>query len=154
MEHGLDGYNELKQIFIQKIDKMALKYKELTEEIIAAFYEVYNDLGFGFLEKIYQNSMYFELLDRGMKVEAQKPINVYRKNRRVGEYFADLVVNDLIIIELKAAELLTTKHEAQLVNYLKATDVEVGLLFNFGVEPEFERKFWENHLKKRNQKPT
>jgi len=133
---------------------MALKYKELTEEIIAAFYEVYNDLGFGFLEKIYQNSMYFELLDRGMKVEAQKPINVYRKNRRVGEYFADLVVNDLIIIELKAAELLTTKHEAQLVNYLKATDVEVGLLFNFGVEPEFERKFWENHLKKRNQKPT
>jgi len=154
MEHGLDEYNELKQIFIQKIDKMALKYKELTEEIIAAFYEVYNDLGFGFLEKIYQNSMYFELLDRGMKVEAQKPINVYRKNRRVGEYFADLVVNDLIIIELKAAELLTTKHEAQLVNYLKATDVEVGLLFNFGVEPEFERKFWENHLKKRNQKPT
>ena len=133
---------------------MALKYKELTEEIIAAFYEVYNDLGFGFLEKIYQNSMYFELLDRGMKVEAQKPINVYRKNRRVGEYFADLVVNDLIIIELKAAELLTTKHEAQLVNYLKATDAEVGLLFNFGVEPEFERKFWENHLKKRNQKPT
>lgn len=132
---------------------MALKYKELTEEIIAAFYDVYNDLGFGFLEKVYQNSMYYELIDRGMKVEPQKPVNVYRKGRRVGEYFADLVVNDLIIIELKSVEVLIDKHEAQLINYLKATDVEVGLLFNFGVEPEFERKIWENHLKKGNKKP-
>lgn len=132
---------------------MVLKHEELTEEIIGAFYDLYNDLGFGFQEKVYQNSMYFDLLELGLKVEAQRPINVYRKGRRVGEYFADLVANDLVIIELKAAEKLTEEHEAQLVNYLKATDMEVGLLFNFGPKPEFKRKIWENHLKNHKHKP-
>jgi GxxExxY protein len=129
---------------------MEFKHKELTEEIIGAFYDLYNDLGYGFQEKVYQNSFYFDLLDLRLKVEAQKPINVYRKGRRVGEYFADLVVNDLIIIELKSAERLVDQHKAQLLNYLKATDMEVGLLFNFGPKPAFERKIWENHLKKHN----
>ncbi len=131
---------------------MDWKYKELTEEIIGAFYDLYNDLGFGFQEKVYQNSMYFDLLDLGLKVEAQRPINVYRKGRRVGEYFADIVVEDLIIIELKAIEKLTEQHEAQLVNYLRATDIEVGLLFNFGPKPEVKRKVWENHLKSHHSK--
>lgn len=132
---------------------MVLKHEELTEEIIGAFYDLYNDLGFGFQEKVYQNSMYFDLLELGLKVEAQRPINVYRKGRRVGEYFADLVANELVIIELKAVEKLTEEHEAQLVNYLKATDMEVGLLFNFGPKPEFKRKIWENHLKNHKHKP-
>ncbi len=131
---------------------MVLKHEELTEEIIGAFYDLYNDLGFGFQEKVYQNSMYFDLLDLGLKVDAQKPINVYRKGRRVGEYFADLIANELVIIELKAVEKLTEEHEAQLINYLKATDMEVGLLFNFGPKPEVKRKIWENHLKKHKQK--
>lgn len=89
-----------------------------------------------------------------MKVEAQRPINVYRKDRRVGEYFADLIVENLVIVEIKVTERLDVKHEAQLINYLKATNMEVGLLFNFGVEPESKRKVWENHLKKHNQKPN
>lgn len=132
---------------------MDLKYKELTEQIIKAFYDVYNDLGYGFLERVYQNAMYFELLDQGFKVEAQRSINVFHKGRMVREYYADLVVNDVIIIELKAAVRLSDAYEEQLVNYLKATNIEVGLLFNFGTQPEFERKIWDNNRKKRNQKP-
>ncbi|MBK6996126.1 MAG: GxxExxY protein [Saprospiraceae bacterium] len=131
---------------------MEFKHKEITEQIIAAYYDVYNDLGYGFLEKVYQNSMFYELLDRGFKVEAQKPINVFRKGRRVGEYYADLVVNDIVIVELKAATELTNDHEAQLINYLRATEIEVGLLFNFGLKPQFERKIWDNHLKKQNKR--
>ena len=91
---------------------MALLHKELTDEIIAAYYEIFNDLGFGFLEKVYQNAMFFELLDGKMKVEAQRPINVYRKDRRVGEYFADLIVENLVIVEIKVTERLDVKHEA------------------------------------------
>lgn len=132
---------------------MELKHKELTDQIISCFYEVYNELGYGFLEKVYQNAMYFEMQDRGLKVAPQQPIHVNYKTRRVGEFFSDLLVNDLIIVELKAKEHLLEEHEMQLTNYLKATNIEVGLLFNFGAEPDFARKIWENHLKKRNQKP-
>ncbi len=132
---------------------MELKHKGLTDQIIKAYYEVYNDMGYGFLEKVYQNSMYFELLDRGLKVEAQKSINVFRKGRLVGEYYADLIVNDVIILELKTAVQLLDAHEKQLINYLKATNIEVGLLFNFGTEPEFTRKLWDNSRKKHNHGP-
>ncbi|MEO6760552.1 MAG: GxxExxY protein [Saprospiraceae bacterium] len=125
----------------------------MTDQIIQAYYEVYNDLGYGFLERVYQNSMYFELQDRGLEVEAQKAITVHRKGKVVGDYFADLVVNNLIIIELKATVELTLAHEKQLLNYLKATNIEVGLLFNFGIEPEFTRKVWENRRKKFNHLP-
>lgn len=121
-----------------------IEHRETTEKIIRCFYDVYNDLGFGFLERVYQNAMYFELLDAGLSVEAQKQIKVYRKGRQIGEYFADLLVNDTVIIELKAAECLVKEHELQLVNYLKATEIEVGLLLNFGAKPEFKRKYWSN----------
>ena len=127
---------------------MELKHKELTEQVIGAYYAVYNDLGYGFLERVYQNAMYFELLDRGMKVEAQKSINVYRNGRLIGAYYADLMVNDVVIVELKAASALTEAHEDQLINYLKASNIEVGLLINFGIEPKFERKTWSNQRKK------
>jgi len=124
-----------------------MKYKELTDSIIQAFYGVYNELGFGFLENVYQNALYFELQNRGFMVEPQKAIDVYYKNQIVGKYKADLVVNDLIILELKAADVLANEHELQLINYLKATDKEVGLLLNFGKKAEIRRKVFDNNKK-------
>ncbi|MDX2048153.1 MAG: GxxExxY protein [Chitinophagaceae bacterium] len=126
---------------------MELLHKNLTEAIIKTFYDVYNTLGYGFLEKVYQNSMYYELKARGLNVEAQKPIKVYYKSQLVGEYYADLVINDLVIAELKAAEMIVEEFEWQLLNYLRATDKEVGLLLNFGKKPEFRRKVFENSRK-------
>lgn len=98
-----------------------LLYKNVTDSILKAYYAVYNQLGYGFIEKVYQNSMYFELKSLGYKVEAQKQIKVYFKNQLVGEYYADLLVEDKVIVELKACELLMNVHVAQLMNYLKAT---------------------------------
>ncbi len=120
------------------------KHKELTSEIIRCFYEVYNELGFGFLEKVYENALKHELEKRGFYVEKQKPIKVHYDDIIVGEYYADLIVNESVIIELKAAESLCKEHELQLINYLKATDIEVGLLLNFGKKPEFKRKIFTN----------
>lgn len=128
---------------------MKLLHQELTEVIIKTFYEVYNELGYGFLERVYQNSLYLELKDKGLKVEAQKKIIVYYKGKEVGEYYADLVVNDLIILELKAADCIVAAFENQILNYLKGTDCEVGLLLNFGTKPEFRRKIFENNRKMR-----
>ena len=98
---------------------MELLHKKMTNEIIKTFYDVYNELGCGFLEKVYQNALYLELKNRGFKVEAQKQIKVYYKSCIVGEYYADLIINDVIILELKAAEFIIPEHEYQLVNYLK-----------------------------------
>jgi GxxExxY protein len=121
-----------------------LKYEELTDIIIKTYYEVYNELGYGFLENVYQNAMFFALQDAGLNVEAQWPVKVFHRGREVGKYFADIMVNDLVILELKAVPDLLLEHELQLVNYLKATHFEVGLLFNFGKEPKFKRKVWGN----------
>ncbi|HEY5589740.1 MAG TPA: GxxExxY protein [Paludibacter sp.] len=119
-------------------------YQEVTAKIISRFYIVYNKLGYGFLEKVYEKAMKFELGKAGFNVERQKPINVYYDSELVGEYFADLFVENKIIIELKAAETLCENHELQLINYLKATDIEVGLLLNFGKKPEVRRKAFSN----------
>ena len=124
------------------------KHKELTDRIIQAFYSVYNELGFGFLENVYQNALYFELLAAGLHVEAQSGIDVYYKTQLVGKYKADMLVDNLIIIELKAVEYLVKEHEYQLINYLKATDKEVGLLLNFGLKPEIRRKIFDNERKR------
>ena len=121
--------------------------EELTDRIIGAFYRVYNELGFGFLENVYQNALYLELMNEGFKVEAQKPINVYYQNRVVGKYKADLIVNGDIILELKAVDYLVKEHELQLINYLKATEIEIGLLLNFGAKPEIRRKIFTNDRK-------
>lgn len=126
---------------------MELLHEELTNTIIKTFFEVYNELGYGFLEKVYQNSLYLELKNKGFKVEAQKKILVYYKGIEVGEYYADLVVEDIIILELKAAECIVKDFENQILNYLRGTDCEVGLLLNFGKKPEFKRKIFENHRK-------
>lgn len=123
---------------------MELLHEELTNAIIKTFYEVYNELGYGFLEKVYQNSLYLELKNKGYKVEVQKKISVYYKGIEVGEYYADLMVEDLIILELKAADFIVKDFENQILNYLRSTDCEVGLLLNFGKKPEFKRKIFEN----------
>lgn len=116
----------------------------MTAEIIKRFYIVYNKLGYGFLERVYEKSLKFELDKAGFLVERQKPINVYYETELVGEYFADLFVENKVIIELKASEMLCENHELQLINYLKATDIEVGLLLNFGHKPEIRRKAFSN----------
>ncbi|MBP6324040.1 MAG: GxxExxY protein [Chitinophagales bacterium] len=123
-------------------------HQELSQNIIRIYYQVYNELGFGFLEKVYENAMFFELNNSGFFTQKQLPIKVHYKHREVGEYYADLIVENKIILELKAAESLAEEHECQLINYLKATDIEVGLLFNFGKKPEFKRKIFTNDLKK------
>lgn len=122
-------------------------HKDLTSKIINCFYSVYNTLGFGFLEKVYLNAMIIELTKQKIYVEKQKPIKVYYSENVVGEYFADIFVENTVIVELKAAECLVEEHELQLVNYLKATDKEVGLLLNFGKKPEFRRKIFTNDRK-------
>jgi GxxExxY protein len=126
---------------------MELLHKELTDKILKIYYDVYNELGFGFLEKVYQNSMFIELKYRGFHVEAQKQIKVFYKGYEVGEYYADLVVDGHVIIELKAAEYMVKEFEIQLINYLRGTSIEVGLLLNFGKKPEFVRKVFENSRK-------
>lgn len=128
---------------------MKLLHQALTDCIIKTFYEIYNELGYGFLEKVYQNSLYLELKNKGFKVEAQKKINVYYKGIAVGEYYADLIVEDLIILELKAADCIVKEFENQILNYLRGTNCEVGLLLNFGKKPEFKRKVFENSRKTR-----
>ena len=120
---------------------------EITRSILQAFYQVYNTLGYGFLEKVYENALAHELCQQGMAVQQQRPIEVYYDGVCVGQYFADLCVEDVVIVEIKAAEVLRPEHEAQLLNYLKATSVEVGLLLNFGPKPAFARKIFTNDRK-------
>lgn len=128
---------------------MELLHKEITDKIIKAFYKVNNELGFGFLEKVYQNALMLELNAMRLFCEKQKQVKVFYSGLVVGEYFADLIVNNNVIIELKAAETLVDEHELQLINYLKATEMEVGLLLNFGRKPQFKRKLFTNDRKKK-----
>jgi GxxExxY protein len=111
-------------------------------------------LGYGFLEKVYENAIVFELKKHGFVVKQQVSINVYYEDQVVGEYFADLLVQDKVIVELKAVHALADAHEAQLINYLKATSVEVGLVLNFGAKPEFKRKVFTNIKKLDRKKPN
>lgn len=126
------------------ISSMEFKHKELSSKIIEAYYNVYNVLGYGFLEKVYENAMMIELKKMGLNALRQQPVTVFYEEHVVGDYFADIIVEGKIILELKAGEKLHIKHKAQLVNYLKATNIEVGLLFNFGPEPQFSRKIFSN----------
>jgi GxxExxY protein len=125
-----------------------LKHNEITDKIIKAFYQVYNTLGYGFLEKVYENALIIELKKLGLNVIAQHPIKVFYDNAIVGEYFADMFVESTVIIEIKAAKAISIEHEAQILNYLKATQLEVGLILNFGPKTEFSRKAFDNSRKK------
>jgi GxxExxY protein len=123
------------------------KLSDLTEKILKAYYTVYNTLGYGFSESVYENALAVELTNMGLKVERQKAIQVYYGYQMVGHYIADLLVNDLVVLELKAVRKLLDEHDAQLLNYLKATKHEVGLLLNFGSKPEYRRKVFDNYRK-------
>lgn len=125
-----------------------LKHEALTETIIGVFYDVYNELGHGFLESVYQEAMQMALREAGFRIERQKPVPVYFRGEKVGVFFADLVVDSTVILELKVARTIERIHEAQLRHYLKATDLEVGLLLNFGESPQFRRIFLDNEHKR------
>ena len=117
-----------------------MKHSELTGKIIECAYKVHNTLGFGFLETVYQNSLLIELTKSALKAEKEKPIKVRYENQIVGDYIVDIIVEEKVILELKAVKELHAAHEVQLVNHLKATGIEVGLLINFGESVEVKRK--------------
>jgi GxxExxY protein len=117
--------------------------------IIKGFYEVYNELGYGFLEKVYHKALLIELLHCGLSCQSQKKIDVFYKGIQIGEYFPDLIVDDSVVLELKAMDSIAPEHEYQLINYLKSTEIEIGLLLNFGKRPEFRRKVFANDRKRK-----
>ena len=121
------------------------KHSDITKKIIKAYYKVYNHLGYGFMEKVYERAMMIELPKYGLKCENQKNIKVYYNGIVVGNYYADILVENNVIVELKAVENIAPEHEVQLVNYLKATDIEVGLLLNFSTTPQFKRRVFSNN---------
>jgi GxxExxY protein len=126
---------------------LTMKHDLLTDAVISCFYTVYGVLGYGFLEKVYENALRFEFEKRGIQAEFQFPIAVRYDGKVVGEYVADIVVNNCLIVEIKAVKCLLPEHESQLLNYLKATDIEVGLLLNFGPKAEIKRKVFDNDKK-------
>ena len=124
------------------------KHSELTDKIIGVFYEVYNDLGFGFFESVYRNSFRLALIEKGLSVQEEVHTPVFFRGNNVGDFKADLIVNQIILVELKTAETLVRAHEAQVLNYLRATSLEIGLLFNFGPRPQIRRLVYDNERKR------
>ncbi len=123
------------------------KHSDITEIVIKAFYNVYNKLGYGFLEKVYEKALLIECQKLGLNCLSQCPIEVFYDNEVVGFYIADMIVNQFVIVEIKSASAISAEHETQLVNYLKATEIEVGLLLNFGKKAEFKRKVFSSEYK-------
>jgi len=123
------------------------KHSDLTGKILGCFFQVHKELGYGFSEKVFENALAILLRENGLKVDQQVRLQVFYHNKVVGEYVADIVVNDIVLLELKAAEKIVDDHAAQLLNYLKATNIEVGLLLNFGPTAEFRRKVYDNERK-------
>jgi GxxExxY protein len=130
-----------------------LKHSELTDRIIGVFYDVYNELGHGFLESTYSEAMVLALEQAEFVAAREVSVPVWFRGKKVGQYYADLVVNNSVLLELKAARTLDTAHEAQLLHYLRATEVEVGLLLNFGIRPQFRRLLFDNERKKIRENP-
>ncbi len=128
-------------------DKHGFKHKEITDKIIRGFYEVYNELGHGFLESVYERSLEIALNSMGLKVCRQIQIPVWFRGNPVGDFTADMLIEDCVLLELKAGRCLDSSHQAQLLNYLRATEIEVGLLLNFGLKPEFKRLIFDNPRK-------
>jgi GxxExxY protein len=123
------------------------KHSELTDTVIGVFYEVYNELGFGFLESVYRNSLRHALLDKGLSVEQEVAVSVFFRGHNVGDFRADLVVNGTILLELKTAEQIVAAHESQVLNYLRSTALELGLILNFGPRPQLRRLLLDNSRK-------
>ena len=140
--------------FEPRRDTTALKHGATTDAIIGAFYNVYNELGHGFLESVYREALALVLAERGLKVEQEKSVTVCFRKSTVGIFRTDLLVNNAVIVELKCARALDSVHEAQLLNYLKATEFEVGLLLNFGTRPQFRRMLLDNVHKQNHLRPA
>ncbi|MGA9896966.1 MAG: GxxExxY protein [Terriglobales bacterium] len=130
-----------------------MKHAELTEKIIGIFYDVYNELGYGFLESVYEESLMIALRESGLEVQSQVPVPVWFRQHKVGEFRADILVEKIVLLELKSVRVLEPSHEAQLLHYLKSTDVEIGLLLNFGSRPQFRRLLFDNERKKIRENP-
>ncbi|HZS26143.1 MAG TPA: GxxExxY protein [Candidatus Angelobacter sp.] len=123
------------------------KHWDLCHQIVGIFYSVYNELGYGFLEAVYEEALSIGLAEAGLSARQQVSTPIWFHGRTIGEYKADIVVNNLVLLELKAAKALDASHEAQILNYLRATNIEVGLLLNFGPKPHFKRFVFENNRK-------
>jgi len=136
------------------VEPEPLRHSLITEGIIGAFYEVYNELGHGFLESVYREALACALASKGLRAEREKTVNVEFRNQVVGVFRTDLLVDSAVIVELKCARTIDKMHEAQLLNYLKATDYEVGLLLNFGYRPQFRRMFMSNQQKQMRGRAT
>jgi GxxExxY protein len=154
----LHGFSRITPILGTRLSGMesartALKHEQLTEKIIGIFYDVYNELGYGFLESVYEESLVIALKEVGLEVERQVSVPVWFRQHKVGEFRADVLVENTIILELKSARVLEPSHEAQLLHYLKSTEVEIGRLLNFGVRPQFRRLLFDNGRKKIRENP-
>jgi len=125
-------------------DDSSYKHSALTELIIWTFYDVYNELGFGFLQSVYRNSLRLDLVEKGVEVAQEVPVAVLFRGQNVGDFRADLVVNGVILLELKTAEAVIAAHESQVINYLRATSLELGLILNFGPKPQVRRLLLDN----------
>ena len=130
-----------------------LLHREITERSIGSAFEVYNELGYGFLESVYEESLVIALRQAGLVVSRQVPVPVWFRNQKVGEFRADVTVEDCVLLELKCAKGLDPAHEAQVLHYLRSTDIEVGLLLNFGLKPQFRRLLFDNERKKNRENP-
>jgi GxxExxY protein len=131
-----------------------MKHEEITREIIGAAYQVFKALGFGFLESVYKKAMIIELRERGLKVEEEKALKVYYRDRVVGDFFIDLFVEDEVVVELKSIKAIAKEHEVQLVNYLNGVKKEVGLLINFGPSGVQVKRKYRNPAQEKGQVET
>src|SRR5208283_4691898 len=156
MGHGFTPMNTdiFRSPMSDALESGTLKHREVTDAIIGAFYDVYNELGYGFLESVYREAMIVALRSKNMPVEREKSVEVYFRGISIGHFRTDLIVGYCVIVELKSARTLEGSHEAQLLNYLKATELEVGLLLNFGPRPHFRRMILDNERKSLREKPS
>ena len=120
-------------------DSRGFKHKDLTEKIIGLFFQTYNELGYGFLESVYEEAFAITLASAGLRHQRQVPVPVWFRGTQIGDFRADFIVEEVVLLELKAARALEPAHDAQLLNYLRATNLEIGLLLNFGAKPQFRR---------------
>jgi GxxExxY protein len=123
------------------------KHSELTDAIIGVFYDVYNELGFGFLESVYRKALCMALIEKGLRIESEVATSVFFRGEKVGDFRADLIVNQIVLVELKTAEKIVRAHEAQVLNYLRATTLELGIILNFGPQPQIRRLVLDNARK-------
>jgi GxxExxY protein len=133
--------------------RVSLKHSGITDKVIGVFYDVYNELGCGFLESTYSHAMVIALRQFGLNAESEMPVPVWFRGEKIGQYFADILAEEKVILELKCARNLESAHEAQLLHYLRATQVEVGLLLNFGLRPQFRRLLFDNDRKQIRENP-